>query len=376
VGPDDDARSSQLAGHDVVRFGSSRPRRGRWPRWLVLAAGLVAAGLAGTVVVVIAHGRKPRGAPPPVAVTDLGHPLLGVRASWELFGRGPGEVVRVELARGRITRTAVPSLQSTGPVFFVVGPHQVIIRPLDFVPGYVVPDGHPARALPAALSRGPMIEGPVPGQAWVQAGTEGHMVMSLVRLDGTPVGVTIPLPSGNPWPVASDGGGYLLVDDNDGVYDARPGGFRWLTRLAVAATGPTGWLTVSCDDRGRCANVVIEAASGARRTVPGPSAQLIQPPGVISPDGSTAAISRVSRAGKGTLHLLNLASGADHPVAVSPGQHAFDIGTMAWSPDSRWLFVVAANGKLLVVDPRSGRARGLGAALPQLSQLAVRSAQR
>jgi hypothetical protein len=375
VGPDNDARSSQLAGHDVVRFGSSRPRRGHRPSWLAVAAGLVAAVLVAVAVVVIAHGRKPGGgAPPPVAVTDLGHPLLGVRAGWELFGRGPGEVVRIQLARGRITRTRVPALQSSGPAFFVAGPHQVIIRPLDFVPGYVIPDGHPARGLPGAPSGGPMIEGPAPGQAWVVAGAEGHTVMSLVRLDGSKIGVSIPMPGGDSWPVASDGGGYLLVSDADGVYDARPGGLRWLTRSDVAAVGPTGWLTVSCDNRGHCTNILIEAASGARRIIPGPPAQLMPPPGVISPDGSTAAIFRFSRVGNVTLHLLNLTSGADRPLAGSPTRGPLDSQTLAWSPDSRWLFVVAANGKLIVVDPRTGHVGGLGAALPQLSQLAVRSA--
>src|SRR6266567_237379 len=254
-----------MAEHDVVRFGPSRPRRGRWLRWLVVAAvPAMAVLVVALTVAAIQHGRKHRGAPPPVAVTDVGHALLGVRADWELFGRGPSEVVGIQLARGRITRTRVPALQSTGPAFFVADPHQVIIRPLDFVPGYVIPDGHPARSLPAQLSHGPMIEGPAPGQAWVLAGTEGHMVMSLVRLDGSQVGVTIQLPAGDPWPFASDGGGYLLVSDADGVYDARPGGLRWLTRSAVAAVGPTGWLTVSCDNRGHCTNVLIRAASGAR----------------------------------------------------------------------------------------------------------------
>jgi hypothetical protein len=49
--------------------------------------------------------------------------------------------------------------------------------------------------------------------------------------------------------------------------------------------------------------------------------------------------------------------------------------SMAWSPDSRWLFA-AAGGDLYAVSQRSGQianlSRTLGPALPQLSQLSVR----
>lgn len=85
--------------------------------------------------------ESPAGAPTAPVVRYVGHPLLGVTAGWELFGRGPDAVVRLQLAIGRITRTSVPSLASTGPVSVVVGSDRVIIRPLDVVPGYVVVDG-------------------------------------------------------------------------------------------------------------------------------------------------------------------------------------------------------------------------------------------
>jgi hypothetical protein len=107
----------------------------------------------------------------PVVVTQLGHRVLGVRAGWELFVRGsrglsgpPGELVRIQLAKGRLTRTTVPALLSTGPVSFLVQPRTVIIRPFDFVPGYLVPDGRPAERLSGGLSlRGPAVPGPQPG---------------------------------------------------------------------------------------------------------------------------------------------------------------------------------------------------------------------
>ncbi|MEU7779125.1 hypothetical protein [Micromonospora parva] len=53
-------------------------------------------------------------------------------------------MARIDFAHGRITTTAVPALRSGGPVSFLVGPDRVVIRPLEAVPGYVVPDGKPA----------------------------------------------------------------------------------------------------------------------------------------------------------------------------------------------------------------------------------------
>ena len=44
--------------------------------------------------------------------------------------------------------------------------------------------------------------------------------------------------------------------------------------------------------------------------------------------------------------------------------------SLVWSPDSRWLFTLAANGAIEAVDVRTGRRGGLGVALPPVSYLA------
>src|SRR5689334_9274203 len=61
---------------------------------------------------------------------EAGRPLLGVTAGWELFGWGPEALVRIELARGRVTRTTVEPPNSSGPVSFVVGRDWAVVRPL------------------------------------------------------------------------------------------------------------------------------------------------------------------------------------------------------------------------------------------------------
>lgn len=125
----------------------------------------------------------------PVTVTEVGHRLLGISTGWELLARGSQSTVRIQLARGQITRTTLPGLASSGAVSFVAAADRVIIRPWDYVAGYVVPDGKPSRELPAAFGQGgPTLPGPDPRHLWVQSGDNQHAVMVLVALDGTPAG--------------------------------------------------------------------------------------------------------------------------------------------------------------------------------------------
>jgi hypothetical protein len=369
---DDRIRRRELNEADEVRFGPRRPD-GRWRSgWLLIACGAVLAAVVSAVVV--AHGNKlPR--PRHSAVGEAGPRLLGPRASWELFGYGSGQVVRIQFASGRIMRTTVPPLLSSGPVSFVVGPHQVIIRPLDFVPGYVVPDGRPARLLRGALgSGGIVIPGPRPGTVWVQAGFQ-VTTMSLVWMDGTQTGVFLRLPPGGPWQTVPDGRGYALFGGAGygGLYDATPGGFRRIAGT-LAAVGPSRWLIVDCHASHHCSNVVVDQADGTRRILPGQPAEP-EPgaaPGVIAPDGLAAAVVRIS-GDQVTLHLLDLVSGADQQVSVHLDQGSAADQTLAWSPDSRWLLIVAAHGELAAVNARTRRVEGLGVELPAIDQIAVRS---
>jgi hypothetical protein len=368
----DDLRAGGLSRPDEVRFGSARAERRRRARWPVLAGAI--ALIAVIAAAATAFTNQPS-APAVVTITEAGHRLLGVTADWELFGYGPRYLVRVQFARGRITRTTLPAGSYDGPVSFVVGPAQAIIRPLDNVPGYLVPDGQPARSLPAALSDGGTAnQGPRPGTAWVQAGA-GTPAMSLVRLGSGQAGAVMRLPASSPWLVTSDGRGYVLLYGAGTVYDVRPAGFRRIAG-SMAAVGPTRWLTVVCRDQLHCSNVVIDPASGASRRLPGPPTDPAWGPGVIAPDGSAAAVIKVSGTGHVTLHLINLGSGADQRIAVRLDQGSFSGQALAWSPDGKWLFAVAAHGRLVAVNARTRRAQGLGVALPAVSQIAITDSPR
>ena len=388
---DDSSRRRALDEGDQVSFGPRRPV-GRWrPGRLLIACGAVLAAVAAAAVtLIIGHGNNPPRARPAstgaVSTGEAGPRLLGVRASWELFGYGDGRVVRIQFASGRITQTAVPvhtpvPVQIGGPSSLVVGPHGAMISHLDFVPGYLVPDGRPARPLAGALANGGIvIPGPQPGTAWVQA-TFQATSMPLVRMDGTETGVSLRLPPGRGYSqVTSDGrGGVLVVDygaSSTTFDDVRPGGIQPIAgRVAgVTAVGPTRWLFPDCHAGRRCSYVVVDPATGARHTLPGGSAELVsgETRGVIAPDGSAAAILAVS-GDRVTLHLLSLVSGSDQQIPVSLDAESAADQTLAWSPDGRWLFVVTAQGKLAAVDARTGHVESLGVSLPPLSLIAVRS---
>jgi hypothetical protein len=350
--------------------------------------------IAVVAVAVAGHKHKPsvasvarttvRPAPPAVLptapVTQEGHRLLGVTAGWELLGYGPDQVVRIEFARGRVVRTAVPPLLSSGPLSFVVGPSQVIIRPLDFVPGYLVPDGHHGRSLSGVLSHGgTLIPGPRPGTAWYQSGYQAGS-LSLVRMDGTRTGTPLRLPGHGGAQVFPDGRGYALAFGarTGEFYDVGPQGIRRFAGT-LAAVGPASWLIVPCRDHRHCSDEVVNSATGARHVLPGRAAgpaaapPFVGPPGVIAPDGSAAALPRAGPGGQMTLQLLNLMNGRNHRINVTLYQGSAGAQTLAWSPDSRWLFVVAANGTLAAVNGRTQHIENIGVNIPSVSQIAIRN---
>ena len=377
---DDSSRRRALDENDELSFGPRRPDGRRRPGRLLIACGAVPAAVAAVAAtLVIGHGSNPPRAQPASTgsastIAAVPH-LLGVRGSWGLFGYGDGRLVRIQFASGRITQTAVP-VRSGGPVSLVVGPHEAIISRLDYLPAYLVPDGRPARPLSGVLGTGGIvIPGPQPGTAWVEAGPAATS-MPLVRMDGTETGVSARMPPGGFSGAFSDGRGGVVVieyfETGSTWDDVRPGGFQQIAGN-LAAVGPTRWLAVDCHAGRRCSSATVDPATGAQHTLPGPSAELLPAaPGVIAPDGSAAAIAAAS-GDRVTLHLLNLVSGSDQQIPVSLDWEAAADQRLAWSPDSRWLFVVTAQGKLAAVDARTGHVESLGVSLPSLSLIAVRN---
>ncbi|HET7012515.1 MAG TPA: hypothetical protein VFI65_01300 [Streptosporangiaceae bacterium] len=314
---------------------------------------------------------------------------------WQLLARGPNELLRIQLAKGRIIWTYVPPLQTSSPeVAFVTVAHQTIIRPADFVPGYVVPDGGRARLLTGPLaSGGPLVPGaPGSGTAWVPAGPLTSAKLSLIEPNGSRAGPVIRFPRRGPQlpeTAVSDGRGDVLVASSGfSFYDAGPTWDRPVPG-SIIAVGPTGWLTVICSNRGRCRTELIDSRTGARRALsdaskPAPYFFSWPPVGVIAPDGAMAAVVGRVVAGQAkgptnAVRLINLRTGVAKNLGVRIGGHdsrpagmSIWPQSMAWSPDSHWLFVAATGGLLLAIDARSGRIESLGITLPRVQQVAVR----
>jgi hypothetical protein len=387
-----DGGSGQRKQPDVLEFGRDR-KPGHWRASRLLLAALVI--VTGLVVYVRAAGHHSGAAqptpalptapaPPPVRVISAGHRLLGVRAGWQLFARGPDDLLRIQLSQGRVTWTYVPPIQTGNPaVAFVLTAHEALIRPADQVPGYVVPDGRQARLLTGLLARGgPLLPGP-PGTAtaWILVTRPPAIPsLSLITLSTDRRSARIPLPPDGPLlsgTAVADGRGdaLLITTTSSAVHDVGPGWDR-LVQGMVIAVGQASWLTVTCKGHpDRCHYQVISSIDGSRRRLPGtvrngPYFFLWPPAGVISPDGDMAAVPLTGASGATTVHLVSLRTGVstDLGVRVREGY----LQSMAWSPDGRWLFVASASGKLVAINARSGQARSLGLKLPGVEQVAIR----
>ncbi|HEY2508199.1 MAG TPA: hypothetical protein VGI58_16915 [Streptosporangiaceae bacterium] len=368
---------------EIVEFGADRAaHRHRWLTPLILTALLLA-----TVGILVGRSgahhsppHRPAAQPPRLrrTITHLGSDMLGITAAWDIFARGPDDLVEIQPARGLITTTAVPSLGTGLPqVSFIVGPNQVLVRSPDEVPGYLIPDGAAPRLQTGPFSHGgPVVPGPDPEHVWVMGGAIGTPKLELVGLDGQAAGRDILLRPGQDGATAvPDGrGDVLLLSEDNRIYNVGPG-FSRPVADQVVAVGPTDWLAVSCHGQ-RCRNLVIDPATGASRPLAGPSAApeaywAWPPPGAVSPDGSTAAV--LAESATPGVWLINMRSGASRtlpvPMANSPANEL-----MAWSPDSRWLFLAASNGRLLALNARTGSLRTLGVRLPDITQVVIRPA--
>jgi Tol biopolymer transport system component len=185
----------------------------------------------------------------------------------------------------------------------------------------------------------------------------------------------VPIPS-DATVQAPDQAGNVLISGTGGMYDASRDGMRRITSGTLLAAGPTRWLTQECDERYRCAGVVIDRANGHRRSLSTPLDAYQPVSGAVSPDGRTAVLLHPNGRGANNLHLVDLATGAVRLTgATTSSDLAGGSQALAWSPDSRWLFVTDGNGRLLALD-RTGRVTEFEVPVGPLDQIALRTAPR
>lgn len=376
------------SGTESVQFGSSG---GPGTRWWILAVGLLLAAVV--AVLVIPHGTAPdassRRSPAASSASDgstasdagavqgpAAEPNLSrievswlhAKSDWTLFIRTDESVLAVRPRADRLRITAVPALQSSGPVSFVVRRGEVLIRPLDNVAAYVIPDGQPARR--SGLPMGGLVyPGPLPDQLWIP---DGDRKFDLVRLDGSRSGSTITIPHtvDDPLP-RPDGSGHLLFIGAGGIYRADAEGIHRLSAGQVIATGPNRIVMVECHSRVLCHPSVYDQRTGAKRVVP-----TVLPPiaaiadGVISPDGHWMAFA--SGTDQPLVRLVDLRTGHQQVVSARIDGSVSGDQAIAWSPDSRWIFIAGLNGTVTAANASTGAERTLHLGLEEVQQVAVR----
>lgn len=301
----------------------------------------------------------------PLTTSVRAHVLPGA-SGWELVGYGSFGLVRYAPATGAVTLTPVPPVQSTGPLSLVATTSGVIIRPLDAVPGYLIPRDGPARALPGLLAAAVQVfPGPNLTHLWVadvMPDSLGGRTITLVDLHGRPSGPAIHVPAalgGYSYSYQSDGRGNVLVQGVGGTYDARPDGLHLVTHGMVLAQGPTAFLVYECSASARCTTVLIDRATGHRTTLPGLTVTNpnIAGGGVISPDGHLAAVientvgTGVDATAMPVMHLIDLRTGVDHRIGIRVnGDYTQPPQVIAFSPDGRYLLAATASGQIAAVN--------------------------
>ena len=155
AGPPDRRRRGVLAGVLLIAVAAGVLGPALWVRD---RQDEPAPGSAPTPSSTLRPTRAPTSPASPVArpqVVYRSGPLLpGRTTDWELFARSEDTVYRIEVGAGRVTATQHERLATSGPVTFVADAGGVILRPLDGVAGYAVPNGRSARPLRGLLAKG------------------------------------------------------------------------------------------------------------------------------------------------------------------------------------------------------------------------------
>lgn len=307
----------------------------------------------------------------PVVLRSSGPLVEGLEVDWELFARTDDTVYRIDVRTGRVTATRHESLGTSGPVTFVADGQSAVLRPMDEGTGVAVPDGRPAQPLRGLLAKGGYaLPGP-PGAVWVDSRPSGMgqtTAMRLVRFDGTATRESVAVDSGY---LSSDGAGGLLLSDVGGVWEARPEGLRRVTAGGITATGRRHYLVVGCDERHSCRSWLYDRQRRTQRrlAIPYPGGWY---DGALSPDGRYAAFVRYEGENpRSTLEVIDLRTSRTLVRAAGPDPGVSQPDRL-WSPDGRWLASLV-DGRLALIDLRTGRRATPPLALPPLVQLTGRS---
>ena len=121
--------------------------------------------------------------------------------------------------------------------------------------------------------------------------------------------------------------------------------------------------------------MVIDRRSGDRHNVDLALSNVSLWLAAASPDGQYVAVVYAVAHHPLALHVLDLQRGHDRLTTAAVDQTLHE-GSLAWSPDSDYLFVAGVKGRLWVIKPATGAVSEFPATLPPVRQLAARPVSR
>jgi hypothetical protein len=134
-------------------------------------------------------------------------------------------------------------------------------------------------------------------------------------------------------------------------------------------------LTTKCDANHHCHGVVIDRRSGDHHNVDLALSNVFPWLAATSPDGQYLAVVYAAAQHPLALHVLDLQRGHDRLTTVGVDQ-TLQEGSLAWSPDSDYLFVAGVKGRLWVIKPATGAVSEFPVRLPPVRLLAARPVSR
>jgi hypothetical protein len=299
---------------------------------------------------------------PSVRRSSLGRAPLGRTGRWDLLVLQPDALVRIEMATGAVTTSALPA-QDGAPLALVPLRGRTLVQAVFGGRSALVEDDGRVRGLDGEAPSGAAVPASGGDRYWwsPMTGDDTATTVELTNADGTRVrGSAVRIPA-DLWSgsMRSDGDDRLLVDGLDGTYLVDGQQLRRVTTGVVLASSSRGWLVNECDDAHECRLALVDRATGSRRSLGEPL--LNAGSGSIDPAGRRAVV-QTSGGNGNVVHLVDLATGRRTQVAgistVGGSNGGFGV-TAAWSPDSRWFVVADERVGVVAVEAATGHLTSL-----------------
>jgi hypothetical protein len=280
---------------------------------------------------------------------------------------------RTDLDQGRTISTPLPAIIGGGQrPFMVPGSRSVLVGPMSAGTVYLVPDdGGPPQPLLGRLAVGTSFAypGPTLGLVWLSTVGPSPPGLDLVGFDVDFSHTVVANIDLRPW--GPDGTGQVVLVGVGGAYVTGSGPLTRVTTGEVLAAGPTTWLVRDCDEHHICTATTINRQTGHKtRLNVDPLANRSDHPtsGVVSPDGTTAAIA-FGEGPTDDVDLIDMRSGDQLTILPAAAARVPPV----WSLDGRYLFFLNDNtGVLSAFDRTTGTPTELLAHVTQIDSLAVR----